>query len=369
MASLAARALVSLLVAATLVGCSRAPQAAAPAPANPPSADGPAVAPADDRAVADFYQGKNLRLVVPYTAGGAFDVLARMLARVLPQYVPGRPNVIVENKTGAAGLLAVNTVYAVEPKAGAVGVMPGENLVLLQAVGAAGVEFDARKMNWLARATRSPYACLVRLDTGVTSIQEVIDGKEVAIAGTSPGTALHDTAAIMNGTLGTHFKIVPGYGGAADMRVAMEKKEVDGNCNNLESLLSIDRPRIEGDEANARVLVIMGDRTPAFSFMKGLPAAETLAKTEEARLLLRTVNAPSLMGRPFATAPGVPPARVAALRQAFTAALADPQFLAEAERSGFRVDIVPGDEVARIVEEVQNTPPATLARVKEILKY
>src|SRR5207248_1831990 len=162
-----------------------------------------------------------------------------------------------------------------------------------------------------------------------------------------------DTAAILNGTLGTHFKIVPGYGGAADMRVALDKKEVDGTCNNLETLTSLDRPRIEGDEAIARVLVIMGDRTPDFPFMKGVPAAETLAKTDEARLLLRTVNAPSLMGRPFATAPGVPPARVAALRQAFMAALTDAQFLAEAERSGFRVDAVPGEDVARIVEEVE----------------
>src|SRR5437764_5886686 len=116
MPSRAPRAVVILLVAATLLACSRSPQAAAPA--KPPAADSPTVAPADDRAVADFYQGKNLRLVVPYTAGGTFDVLARMLARVLPQYIPGRPNVIVENKTGAAGLLAVNTVYAVEPKDG-----------------------------------------------------------------------------------------------------------------------------------------------------------------------------------------------------------------------------------------------------------
>jgi hypothetical protein len=113
----------------------------------------------------------------------------------------------------------------------------------------------------------------------------------------------------------------------------------------------------------------MGDRTPDVSFMKGVPAAETLAKTDEARLLLRTVNAPSLMGRPFAVAPNVPPARVAALRQAFLAALTDPQFLAEAERSGFRVDAVTGEEVTRIVEEVLTTPAPTLARVKEILKY
>src|SRR4051794_39402093 len=103
MPSLAPRALVILLVGATLVACSRSSQAAAPAPAKPPAADSPAVVPADDRAVADFYQGKNVRLVVPYTAGGAFDVLARMLARVLPQYIPGRPNVIVENKTGRPG--------------------------------------------------------------------------------------------------------------------------------------------------------------------------------------------------------------------------------------------------------------------------
>ena len=101
MPSLSVRALMILVLGATLVACSRAPQAAAPGETARCRLAG--AAPADDRAVADFYQGKNLRLIVPYTAGGAFDVLARMLARVLPQYIPGRPNVIVENKTGAAG--------------------------------------------------------------------------------------------------------------------------------------------------------------------------------------------------------------------------------------------------------------------------
>src|SRR3954451_19727124 len=125
MPSLVARALMALVLGAALVACSRSPQAAAPAPAKPPAADSPAVAPADDRAVADFYQGKNVRLVVPYTAGGAFDVLARMLARVLPQYVPGRPNVIVENKTGAAGLLGGHNVYAGEPRTARSSSCPG----------------------------------------------------------------------------------------------------------------------------------------------------------------------------------------------------------------------------------------------------
>ncbi len=396
MPSLAVTALAALLL--VLAACSASPQApsraaaqraapavaqaaptAAVAPAAPATAAIPAAAATpgagaaatadDDRAVAAFYQGKTIRIVVAYTAGGAFDVIARMLARVLPQYIPGRPNVIVENKPGAAGILATNTVYAAEPKDGTVIIMPGENLVLLQAVGAAGVEFDARKLNWLAGSSRSPYGCLVRLDSGITSILEVIGGKEAVLAATSPGTGLYDTGAILNGTLGTNFKLVPGYGGAADMRLAMDRKEVDGTCNNLESMLSLDRPKLEGDTAYARVLVMLGAETPDYPFLKGVPAAETLAKTDEARQLLRAVNGPSLMGRPFAMAPGVPPARVATLRQAFAAALADPQFLAEADHAGFKTSAVSGEEVTRIVDEIQSTPPALLARLKEILQY
>jgi tripartite-type tricarboxylate transporter receptor subunit TctC len=360
-----AASLTALLLAAA--GCARG----AAVPSEAPAAARPAAttSASSERAVADFYRGKTVRIIVCCTAGGSYDVIARMVARHIRQYIPGTPNVVVENRPGAGGILSANTVYGSEAKDGTVIGLLSENMVLLDAVGTDGVQFQAERFNWLGSTNRSPYGCMVRTDLGISSIQQVIGGRQVAVAAPAPGNALHDTAAIMNGALGTSFQIVAGYGGGADTRLAMERGEADGICSNLESMLTIDRPRLQGDNPSARVLVMMGDKVPDYPFLAGVPAAQSLARTDEDKRLLEAVNAPSLMGRPFVMAPQVPGDRVEALRQALAEALADPKLRSEAEQAGFNLSPSSGDEIARIVRSVKSMPPETLATIKEVLHY
>jgi hypothetical protein len=152
------------------------------------------------------------------------------------------------------------------------------------------------------------------------------------------------------------------------MRLALEGREVDGLCMTWDEMSTLDREKLEGSNPAQKVIVIMGEKTPDHPALKGVPAAETLAKTEEQKQLLKVVHAPAEMTKPFAVAPEVPADRVAALRRAFSDGLADREFLAEAERGGWSVSARPGEEVARLVQAVLSTPPATIEKLKDILK-
>ncbi|MBI4491526.1 MAG: hypothetical protein HY690_01890 [Chloroflexi bacterium] len=350
------------------------PEAAAPA-AKPAPTQAPAAAPTEkppakveSKAVEEFYRGKTIRMLVSTAAGGTYDLTGRLVAKHLSQFIPGNPTVIVENKTGAGGILATNLVYNSEPKDGTVILLVSETVPLQQAIGTAGVQFDAGKFNWLGSFTKTSNACMVRTGLGVERIEDVIGGKEVVIGTTPPGVSIHDAPAAMNAALDTRFKLIPGYGGAAEIRQALDRKEVDGMCITVDSIAALDLERLQGDKPSARVLVTMGSRTSDLPFMKGVPAAEPLAKTEAARQLLRTVDAPAQMGRPLLVAPEVPKERVEALRKAVAQTAANPQFLAEADKAKFMFEFTPGETVGRIVQEVLNVSPATLAKLQEIMK-
>jgi hypothetical protein len=174
-----------------------AAQPTASAPATPAAQAPPAAV--DEQAVGAFYRGKTIRLVVGYAPGGSFDLHARVLARYLSQYVPGNPNVIVENKPGAGGFVATNLVYASEPKDGTVINLVGAGLPLQQALGKEGIQFDVTKMSWLGSGTSTVSACAARVETGITSVQEVIgpNAKQLVVAAIGPGTTTFDTPSVL----------------------------------------------------------------------------------------------------------------------------------------------------------------------------
>ena len=350
-----------------------APAKAAATPAATSAPAKPAASPAakaafDEQAVADFYRGKTIRIIVGFAPGGGFDTYSRLIAKYLGKYVPGNPNVIVENKEGAGSMIAANDVYKAAAKDGTVIGSFNEQLVLLQALGKEGIEYDAQKFNWIASVVDSPSACAVRTDAGINSFQEVIDGKQLIIAADAPGTTTHDVPAILTAALGANIKIVPGYTGTSKQRLAVENKEADGACFTWESLRTTGRAWFEETPPTAKVLVIMGDTVPDHPWLKGVPAAESLAKTTEAKQLLAAVNAPSRMSKPYAVAPEVPADRVAALRQAFAKVAEDKEFMAEAAQASLDVQYKSGEEVSKIVSGVLNLPQPVLQKLQSILK-
>lgn len=346
-----------------------APKPAAKPTEAPKPAEKPTAALAfDEKAVADFYRGKTVKIVVGSSPGGLPDTNARLLARHMPRYLPGSPTVIVENKPGAGGFLAANAVYNTEPKDGTVLNIFFGTIVLQQALGAEGIQFDAARYQWLGSIARTYAACAVRTDTGVTSLQQLADGQEVVLGTTGPGTTLHDTPSVLNAALGTRFKLVPGYPGINEIVLAIEKKEVDGFCAGFDPMLAAAGRLLEGGSPTLKVLVVMGSETPDHPLLKGVPAAETLARTPQARQMLRLVAAPNQFTNAFAVAPGVPADRVAALRRALARTFADEQFLAEARQARLPVNPLSAEELSRGIAEVLSTPPDVLASLKAVLR-
>lgn len=322
----------------------------------------------DERAAADFYRGKTIRIVIGSAPGGIYDIYSRLMARHMPRYIPGNPTIIVEPKAGAGGLIAANAVYNAEPKDGTVIGSFGETFVLRQAIGAPGILFDSAKYQWIGSAISTAVACVARTDSGIASFRDVMEGKPLTLGTMAPGSAIYDTPAIINAAFGNQMKLVRGFRGVADIVLATEGKEVDGYCAAWQAMLTTGRhPRLLKDGI-IKVIVIMGDKTPDHPLLKGVPAAETLAKTEEARQLLRAMHAPSQIYVPYVVPPESPKDRVEALRKAFWATYTDPEFVADAKKTG-GIEFSPstGEQVTKVVRDILSTPPAVLSKMKQIL--
>lgn len=345
---------------------SPSPMAAA-SPAAAPSAAPTSVGGYDQAAVASFYRGKTIRVLVGFSAGGAVDLAARLASRYLGKYIPGNPNVIVQNRPGAGGVVAANQVYSTEARDGTVLLAHSQGPMLPQIIEQSGVQFDSARFQWLGSMAETPFACIVRSDAGVNSIQDIIAGKEVAMGTAGIGSGTQEPLAVMNAALGTRFKLVSGYPSLAQVRLAIQSGEVDGFCAFADALLSIDRQMLEGSNPFARAIVVMSDRPLDHPFFRGVPTAESLAKDDEGRLLLRAIGLPDTISRPFGFAPEVPADRVAALRDAFARAMRDPELLAEAQRTNQSVAPKGADEVMKVVQEVLGLPAATKARLKQVL--
>jgi tripartite-type tricarboxylate transporter receptor subunit TctC len=321
----------------------------------------------DDKAAADFYRGKTIRIVIGSGPGGTYDIYSRLIARHMPRFIPGSPTIAVQPRAGAGGLIAANAIYNVEPKDGTVIGSFGETFPLRQAMGAPGIEFDSAKYQWIGSAINAPIACVARTDSAVMSFHDVIAGKPFTIGTMAPGSTIYDTPAIINAALGTHMKLVRGFDGVATIVNAAESKEVEGYCASWPAMLTTGRHLQLIKGGSLRPVLIMGDKTPDHPLMKGVPAAESLAKTEEAKLLLRAMHAPSEITNPYVVHPDVPRDRVKVLRGAFLATFADPEFVSDAKKS--RIEFAPssGERVTEVVRAILNTPPAVLAKMKKIL--
>jgi hypothetical protein len=172
--------------------------------------------------------------------------------------------------------------------------------------------------------------------------------------------------AALNDVLGTRFRLVPGYAGVAPATLAVEGKEVEGLCMAYGAMLATGRRLLEGDSPVARIFVVMGSSTPEGPFMEGVPPAESLARTQEGRLLLSAVH-PYEMAKPYAVAPEVPKDRVAALRKAFADAAADPAFHEDAQTAKLTPSFTSGEDVARVAEQILSMPADLKAKLNDIM--
>jgi tripartite-type tricarboxylate transporter receptor subunit TctC len=313
---------------------------------------------------ASFYRNQTIRIVVNATGGG-FDAHARTVARHLGRHIPGHPTVVVESMHGAGGLVAVNYLSrAARPDGLTIAHFSGD-LLLGDVLGRPGIEFDARKLEYLGAGSSELIACAFSRASGITSLDRWMSaGAPVKMGGTAPGSNGDNATRILKAALGLPIQLVSGYKGTAAIRLAVEAGELAGACFNWVSM----RTAWQHALAAGEVIVVLQLTPRPFPDLPGLPLVTELVKTDDAR---RLVNATILraggLGRPYALPPGTPKDRVQLLRRAFLATLRDPEFLADARKARLDVGPTPGEEVERLVADLFTLDPATGARLRAIL--
>jgi tripartite-type tricarboxylate transporter receptor subunit TctC len=314
----------------------------------------------------DFYRGKTIRIVVGYSAGGGFDTYSRAIARHLAKHIPGKPAVIVENMPGAAGLVAANSIYRAGRPDGLTIVNFQGTQVMSQILGREGVEFDARKYEWLGAPTRENAVCALTRASGVTTVQQwAASTAPVKLGSVAPGGATHDVPRVLQAALGLPIHLVRGYKGTAEIRLAAQSGEVSGGCWPWESVRPTWRQALEAGEATV-VLQVTDKPLPD---LPGVPLALGLAKTDEARQLIRSgIIVPTTVSRVYAMPPATPADRVRLLRAAFLKTMADPEFVADARQAQLDIDPISGEDVTRLIGELFRMSPAVLAKLKELLR-
>jgi tripartite-type tricarboxylate transporter receptor subunit TctC len=309
---------------------------------------------------ADFYRGKTITLTVGSSAGGGYDLHARVLAKYLGRHLPGTPTIVVKNSPGAGGLALVNSLYATLARDGTELATFDRGITLDPLFGGAQAKFDPLKLSWIGSADNDASTCLAWHTAPVKTMEDVL--RAPLIVGSTGATAIANTfPRVLNAVLGAKFVIIPGYPGAADALVAMERGETQGFCSLGFATLEALRPDwVRDHKVNVFVQLAL-QRRPDHP---EVPLALDYAKTEADRQAISLIVSPNLFARPFAAPPGVPPDRLAALREAFDETVRDPDYLAEATARALHIELVTGSELETVLRRIYATPSDVVARVK-----
>ena len=317
-------------------------------------------------AQANFYEGKAIRFIVGFTAGGGYDAYTRMISRHMGKHIPGNPSMIVENMPGAGSMISANyTFKAARPDGLTIGHFIG-GLFLQQLLGKPGIEFDAAKFQFIGVPAQDNFVLGVSKSTGITDLDSWLASKQVVkFGGVATGSGTDDFPNLLRGTIGLPAQMVSGYKGTADVRLAFNSGEVAGLSNSWESTKSTWRKELQGGDLK---LVLAATLKPHPELPK-LPLAINYAKTEESKRLISTVarvHGPTV--RPYVVPPGTPADRVQILRKAFMDTMKDPEFLAEAKKANLDINPEDGATLEQNVKEILKLEPALVTKLKEFLK-
>jgi tripartite-type tricarboxylate transporter receptor subunit TctC len=319
------------------------------------------------RAAAPFYEGKTMRIIVGAAPGGGFDTYSRAIARHMGKYIPGHPTMIVENMPGAGFVLAVSHLYRVaRPDGLTIGNWIG-TLVLAQAVGRKGLEFDVNRFEYIGAPVRNHDTCIFAKASGITSYERwMAASAPVKLGSTPPGATTYENSIILKEALKLPIQVVAGYKGTSEIRVAAEAGEVAGLCGlSWASAKSTWRKGLESGEA---VVVLQNAPKPHPELPK-VPLAVDKAKTDEAKKLIQVgIHDASTITYLYALPPKTPKDRVQILRKAFADTMNDPEFLAEAKKANLDIEPVLGEEVEKTVANFFKLDPSTANKLREILK-
>jgi tripartite-type tricarboxylate transporter receptor subunit TctC len=312
--------------------------------------------------VADFYKGRAVTVIVSSSPAGGYDTIARTIVRHMGKHLPGNPAFIVRNMPGAGGLTATNFLYNNAERDGSVIGQVQNNTPFEPLFGTREARYDPVKFNWLGTPSSETAMVLIWHTVPVSSIAD-LRRRETAVGVSGANSTPAFYARLINATLGTKLKTINGYPGQNEVLLAMERRELDGHPSAFFSSVRATRPTWLADKT-AKAIVQYGPEKLAE--LGDVPFAPDLVDADD-RLLMQAAFAPLALGRPFLIPPGVPPARVAALRQAFAAAIADPEFVADAERLQLPLNAPrTGEEMQAIMERAYRSPPGVLDRLRQL---
>ena len=317
-------------------------------------------------AQANFYEGKTIRFIVGFSAGGGYDAYTRTIARHMGKHVPGNPVFVVDNMAGAGSLISANYVYkAAKPDGLTIGHFIG-GLFLQQLLNKPGIEFDSLKFEYIGVPAQDHFILSVAKSAGITDPDKWIASKQVVkFGGVSTGSGTDDFPNLLKATIGLPIQMVSGYKGTADIRLAFNSGEVAGISNSWESMKSTWKKELESGDLT---MVLQVTSKPHPELAK-VPLAVNLAKTEEAKKLIQTVervHGPSV--RPYVVPPGTPKDRVQILRRAFMDTMKDSAFLAEAKKATLDINAADGAELEQNVKDIFKLESSLITKLKEILR-
>lgn len=317
------------------------------------------------------FKGKQFKVIIGYAPGGGYDLYARTMARHIGKHLPGNPKVISQNIVGAGSMRAVNYLYTTAPKDGTQFGTFSRGLPLLAFSGGDQnkVRFDPLKLTWIGTASsyaNDAYLMAVRKDAGVGSIKELRTRKEpLNFASTGFGSTGHDIPLILKHTLGVNLQVVHGYPGGSTLYLAVNRGEMDGRMVGYSSVKSRQREWLEKDSP-VKIMLQFARQTRHQDF-PDVPTAQEMARSQADKDLIAMMEAPYFMARPFAGPPDIPKANAEAVRDAFMAAHADPEYMEEAKNFGIDVSPKRGDEIQKVVERIGQLPKELYDRYNEIL--
>lgn len=316
---------------------------------------------------AEFFGEKIIRIVVGGGAGGGLDAYSRVIARHMGKHIQGNPTVIIQNMPGAGTLIAANHVYkAAEPDGLTIGNFIG-TVLMGQLLGRPGIEFDARKFEYVGSPAKAGYVCAFTKRSGVTSMERwMASTKPVKVGGTGPGTGIVDIPKILADALGLPIQVISGYKSIGDIRLAAESGEVDGVCGVAWQTFKVIWAKALQTGDAVVVLQMLPRPDPE---LPNVPLAISFTKTEEARQLIKvgTHDTGGLLSV-YVLPPGTPKERVRVLRRAFQDTLKDPEFVAQAEKAKMDINPVSGDELEGLANGLFNLDPTIVTKLKKILK-
>lgn len=306
----------------------------------------------------DFYRGRQVTLVIGNNAGTAYDASARLVARHLGRHIPGEPTIVVQNMPGATGLTAANYIWNIAAKDGSVIANAHQSLPLRQVLGDAAVQYDARQLQWIGSAEVSNQTIAVWHTVPIQSLADV-KTHEVIMGGTTQRADSSIVLALANKLLGTRFKVIHGYA-ANQIDIAIERGEVEGRVV-IWGGLKATKPTWLRDN-KVKIIAQLGLNRERE--LPDVPLLQELAGNDESRRIIELFSAQLALGRPLYVAPGVPKERVTQLRKAFEGMISSVEFLEDARRSHYEVQLVSGAELEKIVRNMMATPAELIAKAE-----